>query len=90
MILYVPLKVKSAKFPVKVTTCPSMAAEVRDVLSAVTVPVKTKVVNWSKQLEPSTWSAPLTAAPARPILPEKVRGGFPGTVDDAVDRKSVV
>jgi hypothetical protein len=62
-----------------------MAAEVRDVLPAVTVPVKAIVVNRSKQLEPSTWSAPLTALPAVLILPENVRGGFPGTVDEAVN-----
>jgi hypothetical protein len=86
LILNVPLKVvESAKFPVKLTTCPSMAAEVRDVLPAVAVPVKAIVVNRSKQLEPSTWSAPLTALPAVPILPENIRGGFPGTVDDAVN-----
>src|SRR5271168_1785049 len=62
-----------------------MAAEVRDVLSAVTVPVKLKVVNGSKQFEPSTWSAPLIVAPAWPILPANVRGAFPGAVDVAVN-----
>src|SRR6266851_4858436 len=85
LILYVPLKVVSAKFPMKVMTCPSMTAEVRVVLFPVTVVVKPMVVDRSKQSEPSTWNAPLTAAPAWPRLPANVMGGFPGTVDAAVN-----
>ena len=40
MMLYVPVKVASVKFPVKVTTCPSRAVKVREVLSAIRVPAK--------------------------------------------------
>ena len=35
--------------------------------------------------EPLTWSALLIVSPAWPILPAKVRGAFPGTVDVAVN-----
>ncbi len=66
-------------------TCPSMTAEVRVVLFPAIVLVKPMVVDRSKQFEPSTWNAPLTAAPAWPRLPANVMGGFPGTVDAAVN-----
>ena len=69
----------------KMTTCPSIVAEVRDVLFPVTVLVKLMVLDRSKQFEPSTWSALVTAAPVWPILPANVSGGFPGTVDAALN-----
>jgi hypothetical protein len=43
------------------------------------------VVNRSKQFEPSTWSALVTAVPVWPILPANVSGGFPGTLDAALN-----
>jgi hypothetical protein len=85
LIAYVPVKEVLVKFPVRVTTCPSKAVEVREVLSAVTVPVKAMVVNRLKQFEPSICSTPLTAESAWLMLPANLRGGFPGTVDAALN-----
>jgi len=73
------------KFPASVTTCPSRAVEVSEVLSFVVVPVKTRVVIGLKQIEPLTCSAPLTAEPVWLMLPAKVSGGFPVTVDTALN-----
>jgi hypothetical protein len=85
LILYVPLQAEPVKFPLKPTTCPAMGAEVRDVPSAVILPVRLIVVSRSKQFEPAAWSASLTAGPIRLILPENVSGALPGKVDAAVN-----
>src|ERR1700693_5057386 len=57
LMLSVPVKVALAEFLVKVTTCPSRAVKVRDVLSAVTVTARPIVVSRLKQFEASTCSA---------------------------------
>src|ERR1700732_3173250 len=57
LMLYVPVKVALAEFSVKVTTCPSRAVKVREVLSAVTVPAKPIGVSRLKQFEPSACRA---------------------------------
>ena len=56
-LLSVPVNVALAEFLVKVTTCPSRAVKVREVLPAVRVLAKPIGVSRLKQFEPSACSA---------------------------------
>jgi hypothetical protein len=53
LMLYVPVKVALVEFLVGGATCPSRAATVREILSAVRAPVKPRVASRLKQFEPS-------------------------------------
>jgi hypothetical protein len=73
------------KFPVNVTTCPSLPIAVSDaVVSGDTVPARLLVISRSKQLELSICSAPPVVESAW-LMPPAIENGFAPVLDVALN-----